>query len=39
MTAIAFQHRHSGHCETGVTSALLRHGGLELSEPMALGLS
>jgi hypothetical protein len=34
-----FDHRHSGHCESGVTSALLRHGGLELSEPMALGLS
>lgn len=35
----AFDHRHAGHCESGVTSALLRHGGLELSEPMALGLS
>ena len=38
MTA-AFDHRHSGHCESGVSAALLRHGGLELSEPMALGLS
>lgn len=38
MTA-TFDHRHSGHCESGVTSALLRQGGLELSEPMALGLS
>lgn len=36
---VAFQHRHAGHCETGVTSGLLRHAGLELSEPMALGLS
>lgn len=34
-----FEHRHAGHCETGVTSSLLRHYGFELSEPMALGLS
>jgi len=33
-----FEHRHAGHCETGVTAGLLRHAGLELSEPMALGL-
>jgi hypothetical protein len=33
-----FQHRHAGHCETGVTAGLLRDRGLELSEPMALGL-
>lgn len=33
-----FEHRHSGHCETGVTAGLLRHAGLDLSEPMALGL-
>ena len=41
MTAAAkpFVHAHAGHCETGVTSALLRHAGLDLSEPMALGLS
>lgn len=39
MTTIDFKHRHSGHCETGVTSGLLRHGGLDISEPMALGLS
>ena len=39
MTAITFQHRHAGHCESGVISSLLRHAGLELSEPMALGLS
>jgi hypothetical protein len=36
--APAFEHRHAGHCETGVTAGLLRHAGLELSEPMALGL-
>lgn len=34
-----YQHRHAGHCETGVTSNLLRHYGFELSEPMAFGLS
>lgn len=35
----SFQHRHAGHCESGVTSSLLSHYGLALSEPMALGLS
>jgi hypothetical protein len=34
-----FKHRHAGHCESGVTSVLLTHFGLPLSEPMALGLS
>lgn len=34
-----FQHRHAGHCETGVTSTLLSHYGLQLTEPQALGLS
>ncbi|HUR42086.1 MAG TPA: BtrH N-terminal domain-containing protein [Verrucomicrobiae bacterium] len=34
----AFEHRHAGHCETGVTAGLLRHRGLDISEPMALGL-
>jgi hypothetical protein len=34
-----FRHRHAGHCESGVTSSLLTHYGLPLSEPMALGLS
>lgn len=36
---VPFEHRHAGHCESGVTSALLRHAGLEISEPMTLGLS
>lgn len=35
---VNFAHRHSGHCETGVTAGLLRHAGLDISEPMALGL-
>lgn len=34
-----FQHHHAGHCESGVTSSLLGHYGLDISEPMALGLS
>jgi len=33
-----FRHLHAAHCESGVTSALLRHQGLELSEPMVFGL-
>jgi hypothetical protein len=33
-----FAHRHSGHCETGALSALLRDRGLDLSEPMVFGL-
>lgn len=34
-----FEHHQAGHCESGVTSALLGYHGLSLSEPMALGLS
>jgi len=34
-----YQHHHAAHCETGALSLLLRHYGLEISEPMALGLS
>lgn len=33
-----YQHRHAAHCETGAISSLLRHYGLDISEPMALGL-
>lgn len=35
---IDFDHRQSAHCESGVTSNLLRHRGLEISEAMAFGL-
>ena len=35
---IAFPHRQSAHCETGVVSNLLRHHGLDISESMALGI-
>lgn len=38
MTA-AFKHQHTAHCETGVMSTLLQHQGINISEPMALGLS
>ncbi|WP_455209771.1 BtrH N-terminal domain-containing protein [Kaarinaea lacus] len=34
-----FQHRHAAHCESGAMSSLLRHYGLDISEPMAFGLS
>jgi hypothetical protein len=34
-----FEHRHAAHCESGAMSSLLRHYGLEISEPMAFGLS
>jgi hypothetical protein len=33
-----FRHLHAAHCESGVTAALLRHQGLELSEPLVFGL-
>ena len=39
MIVNTFQHRHAGHCESGVTANLLSFYGLKLSEPMALGLS
>lgn len=34
-TFIHFQH---AHCESGVTTNLLRHYGIEISEPMAFGI-
>ena len=33
-----YKHNFSSHCETGVTSGLLRHKGLDISEPMAMGI-
>ncbi len=33
-----FSHKHSAHCESGVTSLLFKHQGLEMSEPMVFGL-
>ncbi len=34
-----FDHRQAAHCESGTISSLLRHAGLDISEPMAFGLS
>ena len=39
MTVNKFEHKHSAHCESGVMSAMLRHHGLDLSEPMVFGLA
>jgi len=33
-----FQHTHSAHCESGVTSLLLKHKGLDISEPFSFGI-
>ncbi len=33
-----FVHYHAAHCETGVTAALFRDKGLEISEPMVFGI-
>jgi hypothetical protein len=33
-----FEHQHSAHCESGTVAALLRHQGLNLSEPMVFGI-
>lgn len=35
---IPFQHKSQAHCESGVTSNLLNHYGLAISEPMAFGI-
>jgi hypothetical protein len=35
---IDFKHHQSAHCENGVASNLLKHNGLNLSEPMVFGL-
>ena len=34
----SFRHLHAGHCESGVTAALLTHGGLAIDEPMVFGI-
>ena len=39
MNVNKFEHTHSAHCESGVISSMLRHYGLNLSEPMVFGLS
>ncbi|MDR2215501.1 MAG: BtrH N-terminal domain-containing protein [Nevskiaceae bacterium] len=35
---IRFQHHQSAHCESGVTSNLLRHAGVQISEAMSFGI-
>jgi len=35
----SFEHMHHAHCESGVMSSMLRHYGLNVSEPMVFGLS
>lgn len=39
MSVNKFEHRHSAHCESGVMSSMLRHYGVDVSEPMVFGLS
>ncbi len=39
MNAPVFDHRQTAHCESGTISALLRHNGMDISEPMAFGIS
>ena len=34
-----YQHQHTAHCESGVMSTLLKNQGLDISEPMVVGLS
>jgi hypothetical protein len=36
--AEAYTHKHSAHCESGVVSSLLTHGGYPISEVMAFGI-
>lgn len=38
MNTEKFEHHHTAHCESGVTSNLLRHKGYEVSEAMAFGI-
>jgi hypothetical protein len=38
VSSVTFQHHHTAHCESGVTSNLLRNSGVEISEAMAFGI-
>ncbi len=38
MSKIAFEHHQHAHCESGVSSNLLGHAGVDISEPMAFGI-
>jgi len=35
---IDYTHRQAGHCESGTTSNLFKHYGMDISEPMAFGI-
>lgn len=35
---VEFKHQQAAHCENGVASNLLKHQGIEISEPMVFGL-
>ena len=39
MKEIDFEHKMAAHCETGTVTALLNHGGLEITEPMVFGIA
>jgi hypothetical protein len=38
VSSINFNHYQHAHCESGVTANLLRHKGIEISEPLAFGI-
>jgi hypothetical protein len=38
VSVINFSHHQHAHCESGVTANLLKHQGIDLSEPMAFGI-
>lgn len=38
MSVINFQHYQHAHCESGVTTNLLRHEGVHITEPLAFGI-
>ena len=35
---VDMEHYQSAHCESGVTTSLLRHEGIEISEPLSFGI-
>jgi len=39
MKEITFEHKMAAHCESGTVTALLNHGGLEITEPMVFGIA
>lgn len=38
MSTVLYKHYQHAHCESGVTANLLRHEGINISEPMAFGI-